>query len=80
MIQRSSFFTSAISLGSVFWGWSVAALIRHDIEANLVGTRVIDFSNGRYRLLWVVIVGPRLLEHDNLVVLLVKCHDGFVGH
>jgi hypothetical protein len=49
-------------------------------ETNLVSTRVIDLGDSRYRLLWVVIVGSWLLEHDNPVFLLVDCHDDFVCH
>ena len=42
---------------------------------NLVGARVIDLRDGRYRLLWEVIVGSLVLEHDNPIVLLGRNHD-----
>ena len=37
----------------------------------LVSTRVIDLRYSRHVLLWVILVGSLLLEHDNLVILLV---------
>jgi hypothetical protein len=42
----------------------------------LVGTRVIDLRDGRYRLFRVVVIGSLLLEHDNLVVLLIVGRHG----